>query len=197
MTLNTDTSQTSTAIALKHQPPKLPNELWDKVFQNLPSADIKAVRLTWKVWKDLGARYLVQPFVFRRDRDDFARFERVMSDPALSAGVTRLIFETGTMNVIHILCELSRSYMIKYNHSLQPGFKPSELIPGREKLGEEHEAAITEYAEWNNRCWASGQSYQSLKNLLSTLQKPQVLERIDVTRQSISFESKTLFAAWI
>jgi len=197
MALNNDITQPATTMILKHQPPKLPNELWDKAFQNLASADIKAVRLTWKAWKDLGARYLFQHFVFRRDRDDFARFERVMSDPALSAGVTRLIFETGALNVIYFLIELTRSYTIDYNQALQPGFEPSENCPDFEELEMETDAAIIEYAEWNNKSFDARQNYRDLEKLTSTLQKFHMLERVDITRKSVGFKSKLLFAAWL
>jgi hypothetical protein len=197
MALKNDKPETATTIVLKHQPPKMPNELWDKVFQHLPSADIKAVRLTWKAWKDLGARYLFQPFVFRRDRNDFARFERVMNVPALSAGVTRLIFETGAISVIYFLIKLSRAYARNYNEALKPGFEPSDYCPGLDELEMENEAAIIEYAEWNNNCFDARQNYRDLENLASTLQKLQKLERIDITRKSIGFESELLFAVWL
>lgn len=106
---------------IKHNPPELANELWAKVFQNLDFTDVKSVRLTWKSWSDLGARFIFQPFVFRPDRDDTARFESVMNNPTLSAGTNHLIFETGSFkNLYFITNSLARAYRIKYNFALRP-----------------------------------------------------------------------------
>jgi hypothetical protein len=34
----------------------MPHELWAKVFSNLELQDVKAVRLAWRVWTDIGSR---------------------------------------------------------------------------------------------------------------------------------------------
>jgi hypothetical protein len=98
-------------LTSKHSPPKMPHELWTKVFSNLELQDVKAVRLTWRVWTDIGSRFMFQPFVFRIDRMDLERFEMVTKNAAMAAGIRHIRFEPGTINIHYTTHVLGFAYL--------------------------------------------------------------------------------------
>ena len=67
-------------LGKKHRPPKLPNELWHKIFDLLPVRDIKSVRASWKLWSAVGARHLFPMFRLSLGRRDYRRFQEVRGD---------------------------------------------------------------------------------------------------------------------
>ena len=89
----------------------MPHGLWAKVFSNLELQDVKAVRLTWRVWTDIGSRFMFQPFVFRIDRMDLERFEMVTKNAAMAAGIRHIRFEPGTINIHYTTHVLGFAYL--------------------------------------------------------------------------------------
>jgi hypothetical protein len=64
---------------------------------------------------DIGSRYLYKPFGFISDRKDFERFGQIIKDPALSARINSLRFETGTMDIYHMIEALGVLFCSEYN----------------------------------------------------------------------------------
>jgi hypothetical protein len=102
------------------------------------------------------------------------------------------------MDIYHIARNLGYVYMLAYNRSYKAFggiIKPKQLSP--QEVDFEYKKAIREYARWNKSLHASMQKYDELEPLVSTFNRLKVLDRLEITRKSSSFDSKLLMDTWL
>jgi hypothetical protein len=182
----------------KHSPPKLPNELWQMILWPLEQQDIKNARLAWRRWVDLGFRMLFRPFVFRPDRYDFDRLDRVLEHGLPSGSINSLRFEYGTIDIRTMAKALAYEYMTEYND--QRILNVKELYPGlstysEEELELEKTNAVLEYASWAaDRNTATRDLASRIEAAFSKLDN---LERIEIIYRGVPFKNNLLLTAWV
>ncbi|TAQ91665.1 hypothetical protein B7494_g118 [Chlorociboria aeruginascens] len=170
----------------------LPNELWKKAFTYLPLKDVKTARLVSKLWASLGAKQIYEaPFVFRLDRLDFERFDRLKdtTDRSWLSGVNTLRFESGQMDLSSMVKYLTFNYAQEKNIQL---FSDGTSLLGSRDLDLEKESAILEYAGWSNKYHEAKQGHirwDCLKNVFRELKN---VEGIEVARKFCVFENELL-----
>ncbi|KAE9371594.1 hypothetical protein N431DRAFT_508291 [Stipitochalara longipes BDJ] len=172
----------------KHMPSKLSSELWERVFQHLAIDDIKSVRISWRVWTDIGSRYLFVPFVFRPDRCDLERFETISKSSAASAllaGIRNFRFELGTMSISWVASNLGWKYFVERNNEQSP------------YLDEEKNFSVAEYGAWNTRWHDSAQMYHNTAKLRTVFEQVKVVDNIELVYKASSFTTPLLFEAWV
>ncbi|KAI6709621.1 hypothetical protein JHW43_007846 [Diplocarpon mali] len=179
--------------------PHLPNELWDQIFNPLELRDIQAVRLATKRWTDIASRHLFKPtFVFRRDRKDIERFEKVMDNPSMLAGVTALRFETGQMGIFCVASRLGELYSLQRNllETMEAGAYNSSAEEAVARVDSRMEAASSEYSIWNIKVHSAGQDFKDSSRLAKILQSITALKKIHITRTSTCWVGDSLLDAW-
>lgn len=181
-----------------------PKEIWEEVFNNLELRDVKAARLVCSIWNPIASRFLFRTFVFRKDRRDFERFNRVIGEEDMAAGVRTLQFQIGTMNIFFVGRNLADIYInrrtddVVIQYDTEPLNPDPGLLIGRLEIAERlKDQAIEEYADWNVRWRKSNQDYNNLEAIANVLKRLRRLDRIDVTVRSTPFESPLLCDAWI
>ena len=172
----------------------MPTELWEKFIVLLDLEDIKSVRLAWRKWTNIAARFLFRPLVFRVDRQDVERFEIVAQNPSMLAGIDSIQFEIGTVGIERVVQCLGLVYMQEYNSAKLPSPR-TEYTP--EDLELAKDVAIYEYAAWNTRWHEPKQGFREMSEVNVLLAKLKSLRRIDVTGKSTSFTSALLLEAWM
>jgi hypothetical protein len=165
----------------KRSAPALPSELWDRVFHYLPVDDIKSVRLVWRLWTDIGSRYLFVPFIFQSDRSDFERFELISRAPALLSGIRSFQFDIGTMSIAWAATQLGLTYFFR---TKEPG------------IDHEKEISLEEYGAWNVRWHNAAQSYQKVATLSKVFERVNFVDDIKFVYKSTPFETELLLEAW-
>ena len=174
------------AKTANHKPPKMPNEMWQKVFDYLNPKDLKSVRLCWRVWTDNGSRALFETIVFRHDIDSFQSFENIVSKPELKAGIKSLQFEIGFRSFFDMLRHLLAAHTYISYHSSY--LEDAEAVI---------EAAIKELSSWYTGFHLAKQNYRKNSLLVAAFKQLETLERIDVTYRTPPFRNRLLVEAYI
>jgi hypothetical protein len=156
--------------------------------------DIKSVRLAWRRWTNVAARFLFRTFIFRVDCQDFERFEIVTENEAMLAGIHRIRLETGTMDIDQAALRLGFKYMQEYNSARLP---VSRSEYAHEELELAKDMAIQEYVAWNTRWHDAKQDFRDLKKMKDMLAKLKSLRHIDVTAKGIPFTTELLLGVWL
>ncbi|PVH69674.1 hypothetical protein DL98DRAFT_661559 [Cadophora sp. DSE1049] len=177
-------------LGKKHRPPKIPNELWHKIFDLLPVSDIKAVRTSWKLWSAIGARHLFPMFRFSLGRKDFCRFEKISrggAGPFLKC-TKELYIESGKTGVFWISEALALLY-----HSQHPLQVPTDIQYSNEVA---KARTLAEYAEWNVIAHENNNTFRDVHLLKNIVWSFRSLNSIHITRRSPRIDSFILLQAW-
>ncbi|KAE9371595.1 hypothetical protein N431DRAFT_508294 [Stipitochalara longipes BDJ] len=194
------TPSTSAAIhpvvstAEKEKPFNMPTELWGKVFVLLDLEDNKSIRLAWRRWANIAARFLFRTFVFRVDRQDLGRFDVVSQNESILAGISSLCFELGTMGIGCMARALGSEYRKEYNKARSPIPRSQYTYRGLELA---KDMDIQEYAVWNTRWHEENQDMRDLNKVTALLAKLKSLRRIDVSGKAAPFTTEILLEAWM
>ena len=167
----------------------VPNEIFFMILRLLPLKDRLSIRLVSKPFSELGAGTMFPTFVFKPNRDDFARIKTVAARPHLAAGIKSIRFESGTMDIYHIVAELATELSTDYNDMLW-GLAEYNCSETRKR------SAILEYAQWNSAWRSLRQDYKDLELLVSVLVKLPNLSSIVIARKACSFKSSSLVDAF-
>ncbi|KUJ06813.1 uncharacterized protein LY89DRAFT_790197 [Mollisia scopiformis] len=201
-----------------HKPPKLPAELWDKILEKLSRKDVKAVRSAWRSWTAIGIKFLFNPFVFRPDRDDFARFDHLSQAPGFTS-VHSLRFELGTLPLVFAPHNLGWAYCLYVQSSigvvhssrmLVNLMNTQALLPRVWEriilhLGGGKNSNLTEflpeqflahYAAWNVRWHEAKQPHGNVQRLGDVLSKMKSVSRIDISYKTCPFDNVINMEAW-
>ncbi|PVH83966.1 hypothetical protein DL98DRAFT_652046 [Cadophora sp. DSE1049] len=171
-----------------HKALHIPNEILFMILRLLPLRDILSVRLISKPFSELGAGMIFRPFVFKPHRDDFARIKAVAARPHLVAGIKSIRFESGTMDIFHIVAELAAEWSQTY-----------DMLTGTAKYMNTEtrkRSAILEYARWNSAWRSLRQDYKDLDLLVSVFQKLPSLNSVVISRKACSFKNNSLVNAF-
>ncbi|KAF4626686.1 hypothetical protein G7Y89_g11473 [Cudoniella acicularis] len=136
------------------------SEIWGQIFQLLPSDDVKAVRLVWRAWRNVGARYLFQSFV--------------------SGGTEKTSRDSKKSWMTRLCHEYKEDY--NYNLRLVLDGKPPRSSP--EVIERRKDESVTVFAKYNNLCYSAKQDFRDIALLSKTFKTLKVLDRVDVTRKS-------------
>lgn len=121
----------------------VPNEIFFMILRLLPLKDRLSIWLVSKPFSEVGAGTIFRTFVFKPNRDDFARMKAVAARPHLVAGIKSIRFESGTIDIYHIIAELAIEVSPGCNDMLW-GLAEYKCSQTRKR------SAILEYAQWNS-----------------------------------------------
>ncbi|KAG4412270.1 hypothetical protein IFR04_014596 [Cadophora malorum] len=121
----------------------VPNEIFFMILRLLPLKDRLSIWLVSKPFSEVGAGTIFRTFVFKPNRDDFARMKAVAARPHLVAGIKSIRFESGTIDIYHIIAELAIELSPGCNDMLW-GLAEYKCSQTRKR------SAILEYAQWNS-----------------------------------------------
>lgn len=142
--------------------------------------DIKNARLACASWATAARRPLFQRLIFRPDRDDFGRFNTLVTNDLLG-GINALIFDLSTMEFDEAEELISKRYIEDLRPSFGP-YVPNILVrEARDWANAQKDAAVKEYGQWNARWHLVQQNYRDLRNMESMFSKISVLESLDIT----------------
>ncbi|KAL2060733.1 hypothetical protein VTL71DRAFT_9374 [Oculimacula yallundae] len=174
------------------KPVNIPNEICLMILDLLALEDILSARQVSKQFSELGAGFLFRPFVFKPNRDDFERFHTVADQPLLISGLDSIRFETGTMDIFHMVTELAKDMSSNYTEVLLEHRSESWMECKRGFL----KSAILEYANWNAAWRSLEQDYRSVSYLETILRKASRLSSIVISKEACSFNNTKILWAY-
>ncbi|KUJ06807.1 uncharacterized protein LY89DRAFT_790192 [Mollisia scopiformis] len=184
-------------IAQKHSKSQLPDEIWEQILHHLEMTDIKSLRLASKIWIDVGALFLFRPFIFRPDRNKYDVFNKKLAHTPIAKAISNIRFELGTQQIDFAAHNIGYAYYHALK-TLRDDPRPESVKKAQYELLEEDKiAAMTEYAEWNERWHEMDQTYQSRSGLEEIFSKTEALTRIDISYKSCPFKSELAMDAWM
>lgn len=153
-------------------PPYMPPEVWRMILGLLELQDIRSLRLSSKTWTNLGATFLFQPFVFRPDRDDFARFHELASDPFLLGTIDSIRFEIGSLGIYPMASNICYHIGYTSEHELERSDEDiSDQMPtGKRNRFSRAYRGVAEYSYWKYRCIRHEQDYRDAETIGRVLQ---------------------------
>jgi hypothetical protein len=169
------------------------------IMSLLKLPDIKALRLSSKCCTNLGGTFLFQPFVFRPDRDDFARFDQIARDPFFLKTIDSIRFEIGSLDIFNVAGNLCSWLLYPDEHEVDDDpDKDLSLRPidGKRCRVSRKAGGVSEYSHWKYKCIRSNQDYQDTERIEKVLRQLTRLSRIDISLKSSSFRSYALLTAW-
>ncbi|KAH7411377.1 hypothetical protein BKA64DRAFT_741938 [Cadophora sp. MPI-SDFR-AT-0126] len=175
----------------KHRPPKIPNELWHKIFDLLSIPDVKAVRVTCKLWSAVGAHHLFPTFRFSLRRRDCLRFDKARVAGTLLNGTKELHMKTDKTGIFWISESLAMLYhtqqLFRSTHSTAKLSYSDEVAKTR---------TLAEYAEWNVIAHENNNDFRDVSLLVGLFASLPSLDSIYITRRSPRVQNFDLIKAW-